>query len=250
LLNKPTDKNVFSILPLGSENGESMADFAVEKLNARRVAIFYQNDQFGKDLRDGAVAALKKHNLKPAAEASYVQSDFDISAQVATIKQANSDAVILAVIVGQGAMFMTEVQRLGWKPKVVAHNTVADPVIIDLAGADTLEGVYVSLIAAVDSMDNPAVKKANDILAQYSPETRPGYYSYLGMAGAIIMVEAMNRAGKDLTRPKLMRALESLGHFDPGVVPPIDWNASYHGGPATFGYAVWKGGKLSVLRGW
>ncbi len=58
---------------------------------------------------------------------------------------------------------MTEAQRLGWKPKIVAHKTVADPVVIDLAGAEAMEGVYVSLIAAVDSMDSPAVKKANDI---------------------------------------------------------------------------------------
>lgn len=69
------------------------------------------------------------------------------------------------------------------------------------------------------------------------------------MAGAIIMVEAMNRVGKDLTRPKLIGALESLG-FDPGVVPPFNWNASYNGGSATFGYAIWNGGKLSVLQGW
>src|SRR5688572_22038948 len=59
-LNKPKDKNVFGILPLSSEIGESMADFAVTKLGAKRVAIFFQNDQFGKDQRDGAVEALKK----------------------------------------------------------------------------------------------------------------------------------------------------------------------------------------------
>jgi hypothetical protein len=64
------------------------------------------------------------------------------------------------------------------------------------------------------------------------------------------MVEGMKRAGKDLTRAKLIGALETLSPFEPGVVPPIDWSASYHGGPKTFGYAVWKGGKLSVLQGW
>ncbi len=63
LLNKPTDKNVFGILPLSSEIGESMTDFAVTKLGAKRVAIFFQNDQFGKDQRDGAVEALKSHGL-------------------------------------------------------------------------------------------------------------------------------------------------------------------------------------------
>jgi branched-chain amino acid transport system substrate-binding protein len=250
LLNKPTDKNVFGILPLSSEIGESMVDFALTKLGAKRVAIFFQNDQFGKDQRDGAVEALKRHGLQPAAEASYVPSDVDVSAQAVAIKQSDPDAVILGVIPKHGALFIKEAQRLGWKPKFVGHNTVADPVVLDLAGAETLEGVYVNLMTAADSMDTPAVKAANETLKKYYPQTKPGYYPYLGMAGGIIIVEAIKRAGQDLTRARLIAALESLGRFEPGVLPPIEWSASYHGGPKTFGYAQWKSGKLAVLQGW
>jgi ABC-type branched-subunit amino acid transport system substrate-binding protein len=250
LLNKPTDKNVFGILPLSSEIGESMAEFAVDKLGAKRVAIFFQNDQFGKDQRDGAVEALKKLKLTPVAESSYVPSDVDVSAQAVALKQANPDVVILAVIPKHGALFAKEAQRLGWKPKMVGHNTMADPVVLDLVGPEPLEGIYVNLMTAVASMDKPAVKKANELLAKYYPNTKPGYYPYLGMAGGIIIVEAMKRAGSDLTRAKLITALEGLGHFETGVLPPIDWSASYHGGPRTFGYAQWKDGKLVVIQGW
>ena len=65
LLNKPKDKNVFGILPLSSEIGESMTDFAVTKLGAKRVAVFFQNDQFGKDQRDGAAEYLKSKGSQP-----------------------------------------------------------------------------------------------------------------------------------------------------------------------------------------
>jgi branched-chain amino acid transport system substrate-binding protein len=250
LLNKPTDKNVFGILPLSSEIGESMADFAVTNLHAKRVAIFFQNDQFGKDQRDGAVAALKKRNMEPVAEASYVPSDVDVSAQAVALKQADPEVVILGIIPKHAALFAKEAQRLGWKPKMVGHNTVADPVVLELAGAEALEGVYVNLMTAVDSMDTPAVKKANEVLAKYYPQTKPGYYPYLGMAGGIIIAEAIKRVGAELTRAGLISSLEGLGHFETGVVPPIDWSASYHGGPKSFGYAQWKGGKITVLQGW
>ena len=250
LLNKPTDKNVFGILPLSSEIGESMADFAATRLGAKRVAIFFQNDQFGKDQRDGAVEELKRRNIEAVAEASYVPSDVDVSAQAVALKQANPEAVILGVIPKHGALFATEAQRLGWKPKMIGHNTMADPVVLDLAGPETLEGIYVNLMTAVSSMDTPAVKNANEILAKYYPRTKPGYYPYLGMAGGIIIVEAMKRAGDDLTRAKLISSLESLGHFETGLLPPIDWNASYHGGPKKFGYAQWRGGNLAVIEGW
>lgn len=250
LLNKPKDKNVFGILPLSSEIGESMAEYAVTKLGGKKIAIFFQNDQFGKDQRDGAVAYLQKRGMQVAGEASYVPSDVDVSAQVVALKQADPDVVIMGVIPKHGALFMKEAQRLGWRPKVIGHNTMADPIVLELAGADAMEGYYVNLMTAVATMDKPAVKQANEILAKYYPQTKPGYYSYLGMAGAIIFVEAAKRAGKDLTRAKLITSLESLGHFEPGVVPPVNWSASYHGGPTTFGYAQWKGGKLNVLQGW
>jgi ABC-type branched-subunit amino acid transport system substrate-binding protein len=250
LLNKPKDKNVFGILPLSSEIGESMTQFALTKLKVKQVAIFFQNDQFGKDQRDGAVEYLKSRGLQPVSEASYVPSDVDVSAQAVALRQGNPDAVILGVIPKHGALFMKEMQRLGWKSNVIGHNTMADPVVLDLAGADVLEGVNVNLMTAVDTMDKPAVKKANEILAKYYPNTKPGYYPYLGMAGAMIVVEAANRAGTDLTRAGLISALESLGRFETGLVPPLDWSTTYHGGPHTFGYAVWKGGKLAVIEGW
>ena len=250
LLNRPTDNNVFGILPLSSEIGELMAEYAVGKLGAKRVAIFFQNDQFGKDQRDGAVAALKKHNMEPVAEASYVPSDVDVSAQAIALKQANPDAVVLGVIPKHGALFAKEAQRLGWSPKMVGHNTMADPVVLSLVGPQALEGIYVNLMTAVSTMDKPAVHKANEILAKYYPQTKPGYYPYLGMAGGIIIVEGIKRAGNDLTRTSLINSLELLGHFEPGVVPPINWSKTDHGGPKSFGYAQWRDGKLVVLQGW
>lgn len=248
-LNKPKDKNVFGILPLSSEIGESMADYAVNKLGAKKVAIFFQNDQFGKDQRDGAVEYLKKKGMAPAGEASYVPADVDVSAQVIALRQANPDVVLLGVIPKHGSLFLKEAQKLGWKPKFVAHNTMADPVVTDLAG-DALEGVYVNLMTAVGSMDNPQVKLANEILVKYSPKTRPGYYPYLGMAGAAIFVEGAKKAGKDLTREKLIAALENTKRIETGLVPPLEWSPQYHGGPLAFGYAIWQNGKLKVLQGW
>jgi hypothetical protein len=99
-------------------------------------------------------------------------------------------------------------------------------------------------------MDRPQVKQANEILSKYSPKTKPGYYPYLGMAGAVIFVEGAKKAGRDLTRAKLIKALEDSKRIETGLVPPLEWSASYHGGPLKFGYATWEGGKLKVLQGW
>jgi branched-chain amino acid transport system substrate-binding protein len=248
-LNAPKDKNVFGMLPVGQQTGRDMAEYAVNKLGAKRIAIFYQNDPWGKDPRDGAVEAMKKRGLTPVAEASYVPSDIDVSAQAIALQKEQPDVVLMEVITKQGAMLVKEAQRLGWRPKFIASNTMGDPITVSLAGT-ALEGVIINLITAVETMDTPAVKDANKILAKYAPNTKPGYWAYAGMAGAMAFVEGAKRAGPDLTRTKLIASLESLGEFRTGVVPPVNWSATNHGGPTTHGYAVWNGGKLVPVQGW
>jgi ABC-type branched-subunit amino acid transport system substrate-binding protein len=247
--NDPTDPNVFGLLPVGQKIGEAMVLHAVESLKAKRVAVFFQNDPFGKDPRDGAAEALQKRGLQVVAEASYAPSDVDVSAQVNALRAANPDVVLLSCITKHGALFTKEAQRLGWKPAMLASNTMGDPVTLDLGG-DSLEGLQVILFTALETMDTPAVKEANALVTKYHPQTKPGYWSYLGIAGAKVFVDAAKKAGPDLTRAKLMQAMYGFGNYQPGVVPPVNWSKASHGGPTTFGWAVWKGGKLTVTKGW
>lgn len=248
-LNDPTDPNVFGLLPVGQTIGDAMANYALDEMKGKRIAILFQNDPFGKDPRDGAVAALEKRGMKVVAEASYVPSDVDLSAQAVALRAGDPDVVLMMCITKQGALLLTEAQRLGWQPRFLAQNTMGDPITVDLAGS-ALEGVRVILFTAIETMDTSAVKEANSVVQKYHPETKPGYWTYLGIAGAKVFTEAARRVGPDLTRQKLIQTMYEFGRFDPGVVPPVEWSKESHGGPKTFGYAQWQGGKLGVLQGW
>lgn len=249
LLLEPKDRNVFGLFPVGEKQGKSLVEYALPNFKSRRFAIFFQNDQFGKDQRDGAVAALKAHSLEPVAEASYVPTDVDVSAQAIALRNANPDAVLMYSIPRHGALLLREAEKLGWTPKFLGTNTMGDPITHKLAGS-ALNGVVISIITAVDTMPHPKVQEANRILQKYHPNTAPGYWSYLGMAGAMVFVEGLKRAGPDLTREKLIEALETLQGFETGVVPPISFGKGNHAGNDKFGYAVWQDGKLKVVQGW
>ena len=121
----------------------------------------------------------------------------------------------MACITKQGVLFLQEAQKLGWKPQFIAMSTLGDPITADLAGP-ALDGVVISLVVAVDTMNDPNVMMANQVLAKYYPKIKPGYWAYLGMAGAMAFVEAAKRAGPDLTRAKLIAALESMHGYSPG----------------------------------
>jgi ABC-type branched-subunit amino acid transport system substrate-binding protein len=249
LLLDSKEKWVFGVAPLGVNQGIYMADFALDDLKAKRVALFYQNDQYGKDGRDGSVAALKKRGLTPVAEATHVPSDVDVSSQVLKLKEANPDIVLFTSLPKIVALFLKEAQKINWKPKMLANNPITDPIMVDLAGS-ALEGMMVSYFTAMSNMSDPKVQKATEILAKYYPKTLAGYYAYQGMIGAMLFTEAAKRAGKDLTRDKLVKALESLKDYESGISPPISYGPNKHLGGDKLGYAVWEGGKMRVIKSW
>lgn len=249
LLNDPKDNNVFGLFPLGPANGTAIANYALDKMQAKRIAIFYQNDQFGQDPRDGVNEVLKARGLSSVAEASYVPSDIDVSSQAIKLRDANPDTVVLAAIPKHGALFLQEAAKLGWKPKFIGLNTMGDPYTGELAGS-AINGVTVAIFSAVSTMPNDLVKRANETILKYHPQTKPGYWTYLGYAGAAVFAEGAKRAGTDLTREKLIASIETLNDFQTGVVPPLTFGPGKHGGANKFGIARWQDGNLVVLEGW
>jgi len=195
LINEPRDRNIFPISPTGPRQGTSLLQYAHESLNAKRIAVFYQDDQMGKELLSGVKQYAASHGLEIVGEASYVPSDVDVSAQALALRQSNPDAVVMAVIPKQGTLFLIAAQKLGWKSKFLALQVMGDPLTLRLGG-DAVNNLYTNLYAGVETMTTPEIKQATEILGKYAPGTPPGYWSFIGMSGAKIFVEAAKGRGK------------------------------------------------------
>lgn len=246
LLSEPKSRNLFGLVPTGLAQGRSLAQYATGPFAGKRVAIFFQNDQLGKDMRDGAVEQLKAGGMAPVAEATYVPSDVDVSAQALALRNSNADVVIMAAIPKQGALFLQEMSKLGWSPKVIAGTMMSDPITPSLAGKP-LNDVVIGIITAIPSNPNPKLQAVNAMIRKYYPEVEPGYWSYLGYAGAAVFVEAARRAGRDITREKLIASVEGMKDFDIAVIPPLSFSPTQHGGGSKLDYAVWKDGVLTPM---
>lgn len=248
-INEPEDRNVFPMSPLGPLHGRSLAQFANENLKAKKIAVFYQDDQYGKELLAGARKYAADNGMTVVGEAVYVPSDVDVSAQVLALSKTQPDAVLMAVIPKQGALFLQGAQRIGFKSAFLAPQLMADPVALQLAG-DAINGLYMNVYVAHESMTTPAVKEAREILAKYAPQTPPGYWAFAGMSGAKMFHLAALKVGKDLTREKLMAQLNATGRFPTGLVPPVSYTEARRSGPESFGYARWEAGKVTMIKTW
>lgn len=248
-LSDPLRRYIFPALLRYDFCGKYMATFAVEKLKAKRVAVFYQNDAVGQDLLKGAVPELKKLGLTFVAEASYQAKETDVSAQVLALKKADPDAILMFSISGQTANFLKTAFQLGWKPKFVLAPWNTDPVTIKLAGgAEVAEGVYSMLNTPLPDGDDPKVVQYRELMKKYAPDIRVGSLSMNGMGEAQVVVESLKRAGRELTREKLLAATETLRDWDGSVFGWVRFTPTSHVGTVSAGMAVAKAGRWVELE--
>ena len=240
---------VFGVMLVGNEAGEAAVEWAIGALKPQKAAIFFQNDKFGKDGKDGIEQTLRKRGIDIVAIEGHLVTDTDLSSVVVKMRQANPDTVFMYTIPKPAAMFLKEAQKMGWKPNFVGCNPIAHPDTGKLAG-EAVNGLKVVFYTALGDSTNPLVAEKVKILKKYAPDTTVGYYAFHGMVGATLMVEGLKRAGNNPTVESFIKGMETLKDFDIGLVPPITYAPGKHRGSYRFAAAEWRENRMVIIKNW
>lgn len=244
----PLKKNYFALQPNYTVEGTVLAQYAVNDLKGKRFAIVYVNDDYGQEESAAFTKYLAKHNIKPVLSLAHEFGETDFSSYVIKLQQAKPDVVLLASYATQTASILKQAEMFGFRPSFLGTYVVSDPVMFKLAGASAMEGFQVTGYAADPGGDTKAAKEYRDILHKYYPNEAPGGYSEIGYVAAQLVVEALKRAGPDLTREKFIAALESIKNWTTGLTPPVSYSATDHRGIKTFAIAKAKGGQWTIVK--
>lgn len=182
-------------------------------IGLRSIAVFYQNDGFGKAGLDGVTAALKKHNLIPSAIGTIERNSLDVGAAVQSIAKTNPQAVVMVTLYKPTAAFVRAMKRAGQNPMFMTLSPVGTEQLLQELGPEA-RGIGISQVVPYPWNDTVPVVRDYQKLA-----AKPGNYSYYGLEAyltARTMVEGLRRAGRDLTRDKLVSTLETLSNIDLG----------------------------------
>jgi ABC-type branched-subunit amino acid transport system substrate-binding protein len=184
-------------------------------LGISRIAVFFQNDGFGKSGLDGVTAALGQHKLSPVAVGAVERNAIDVSQAVEVIAKSNAQAVIMVTLFKPTAAFITAMKKAGQNPMFMALSPVGTEQLIAELGNTSPRGLGISQVVPYPwSASIPVVREYQKFSA------KPGIYSYYGMEGYLMartMVEGLQRMPtKEPTRERLVTALESLNNMDFG----------------------------------
>lgn len=211
-LRSPPLPNVYVTKPGHFEEAECGVRLAVEQLGAKKLAAFYQADAFGDSGRNGMRKSLASHGLELAGSGSYSQAysqrnSDEIKVAVDKIIKNHPDAVFLWSIGGPALQFMDEAAKRDFHPIYIAQLALISPEFLEGVKARG-ERVYVAMaMPMVEDRSLPVTQEYVEAASAARQRITTGGLE--GYIDAMLLVEALNRAGPDLTRESFKRALET-----------------------------------------
>lgn len=218
--------------PTYQAEGWVYGKYLARTASGSRVAVLFENDDYGKDLLGGLKRGLERSRVKVIAAEAYEVTSTDVASQIAKLRASGADTLVLFATPTFAIQAYQAANRIGWKPKHVVTNAAAaasaSMQAASFGGRNRLVNGTISIQFLRDPTDlrsrkDPATGLYRRIMKQYAPGANADDPLYVyGMAAAWTAVEALKKAGKDLTRASLVAALDTFTAMgNPFLLPGI-----------------------------
>ena len=193
-------------------------------LGLKKIAVFYQNDAYGKAGLEGVTRALKAQGLAPVALGTVARNSVNVAPAVRDIAAAGPDAVVQISAYKSCAAFIREARKAGYGGTFFNVSFVGTQALADELGREA-RGIVVSQV--VPSPYNPAnaiAREFNELVRKSGGATKANFSSMEGYLAAKVFAEGLKRAGRNPSRDALVSGLESIqntnfGGFSARVTP-------------------------------
>ena len=211
--------------------GRMLGKYVVENYPGKKLGLLLQNDEMGTDSEKGLKMALEGSDVQIVAKETYEAINFEAAAQTQRLRNAGAEVIIAFAIPPQAAsLAKTAREVLNWDVPILVSGICASEIFIQLAGEKAAEGV-ISIVMGhqVYETDQPAVKKHFEMMEKYGGGTPVSNFTLYGAAMGELIVEVLNRAGRDLTRENFLDAAESIrGWVCSGCMVPMSLSPTDH----------------------
>ena len=221
-------------------------------LGYKKIGVIYPDDAFGAAVLDGVKAALKEHQAQPVAIGSYPRQTSQAESAIQTVRAADPNAVVIVGPANTVAPIVKLAHGKGWSPLFVTVSFVGTDDLIKQAGTDAEGMVITQVVPPYYLTDLKTVALYRRTMTKYAPSEPPNFVSLEGFVDAMVLVEGLKRAGKELTRDGLIRGIESMHDFDIGLGPQLklEYSPRDHKGFEHVIPTVVRGGRAVPFTDW
>jgi branched-chain amino acid transport system substrate-binding protein len=220
----PVDKYIYTTMTTASIESKAQVDYAIAH-GAKKIAIVAQHDAWGQSRYKPLMDAMAAHKLTAVVDLEMTVDDNDATVQALKIAQAGADAIIMELYAKPGAVLVRSLNKLGQNPMLIGETGIADPVAftkqVDIPGATDK---FVTPSAVRYTVSSPEVKDWTTQIKTMFPSDDLSVFNIMGIGSAQVLVAALQKAGPDLTREKLLDAFSHISVTTDTYAAPIVCN--------------------------
>jgi len=226
-LREPFNKQVFHLR--ASYNDETaLIVKQLTNLGLKKIAVFYQNDAYGKAGLDGVTLALDKLGLKPVAQATVERNSVDVAAAVRTLNAAGPDAVVQISAYKSCAAYIRAARTAGFGGTFFNVSFVGTQALADELGKDGAGVVVSQVMPSPYSLARPIAREFSEAVKKAGGNAQANFSSMEGYLAAKVVTEGLKRAGTRMnSREGLIQGIEAIGSQNLGGFQ-LNFSASQH----------------------
>ncbi|MBI3629959.1 MAG: ABC transporter substrate-binding protein [Candidatus Rokubacteria bacterium] len=225
-------------------------DYLVNERKIKKIASFYQDDEYGLDGHLAGKARLKQYELAYVAEVDYKRADIDFSSQAAKLKESGAEAVIVQAVYREPPRLAEQCHAIGYYPQFIGPGPIVVNKTIELGGKH-VEGLIGVEVYPLPTDPGPFLDLYRADMKKYFPGLPPDTTNLYGYQKAALFVEALQRTGRNLTRDSLLKSIESIKDWDPGWGLKYSYGGDNRRGMSRVGRLVMvKNGKWTKMSQW
>jgi branched-chain amino acid transport system substrate-binding protein len=222
--------------------------YFVQQRHKKAVCAMYQDTDFGRDVLAGVRDETAALGMKIVAETAHRPTDTEFSADVAKLKDANCDLIAMGSIVRDSVMILSTLKKIGWAVDTVGPVSSYDTAVATAPGGIG-EGFYAMAPTPYAYPDDPR-PEVKAFAAEYKSRfgIDPNYLGETGYTAANLLVEALQRAGKDLTVASFTKAMESIHDYHDIFGGTLSFGPGQHHGSTSAFLAEVKNGRWVLVE--
>ncbi len=182
----------------------------VKDKGAKKVCAHYQDDEFGLEVLRGAEAGLKSINMELVEKTSYKRGSTDFSSQVAKLKSAGCDLVVMGTIIRETLGTIGESRKTGFNPTFLGSSAAYTELIHKLGGP-AMNGLYASMTAQVPYLDEAAQPLrfwATKAKTKFNED--PTVFTAYGYTIIDTFIQAAQKVGPNLSTDTFIKAMDTM----------------------------------------
>lgn len=201
---------IFNLRKSYKDETKALVKYVVEEQNVKRVAVFYQNDNYGKLGSEAVKESLKEYDLKVVEEGRYRRNTLSFREALLNISNANAEAVVIIGTQKTAAFFINEAKKLGMNNTKFCNISFVGGDFLKELNGNTSNVIISQVVPLPWDTSHLAVKEYQEIYNKYNLDKDYNFISFEGFLAAKLAVKALEKAGEKLTRENFLEAFSKL----------------------------------------